>query len=79
MKGGKPLTIADWVFENVTGLKSWERRLDKNSELHENVVNKIENYLQELLQNKPVQYVLGEAWFYKMKFFVNRKCAHSQA
>ena len=31
----------------------------------------IENYLQELLQHKPVQYVLQEAWFYKMKFFVN--------
>jgi release factor glutamine methyltransferase len=31
----------------------------------------LQNYLQQLLQHKPVQYVLNEAWFYKMKFFVN--------
>ena len=27
--------------------------------------------MQQLLQHKPVQYVLQEAWFYKMKFFVD--------
>ena len=32
---------------------------------------KLKKYLEELLQHKPVQYVLHEAWFYKMKFFVN--------
>ena len=31
----------------------------------------LEKYLHELLQHKPVQYVLNEAWFYKMKFYVN--------
>ena len=63
--------ISDWVFENVTGLKRWERRENKNSELKENMGKKIDNYLQELLLHKPVQYVLNEAWFYKMKFFVD--------
>ena len=31
----------------------------------------IQNTLQELLLHKPIQYVLGEAWFYRMKFKVN--------
>jgi release factor glutamine methyltransferase len=62
--------ISDWVFENVTGLKKWERRNNQN-ELTEFYSNKLEKYLDELLQHKPVQYVLNEAWFYKMKFFVN--------
>ena len=31
----------------------------------------LNNALQELLDHKPVQYVLGEAWFYKMKLKVN--------
>jgi len=62
--------ISDWVFENVTGLKKWERR-NNQSELSEIYADKLHNYLGELLQHKPVQYVLQEAWFYKRKFFVN--------
>ncbi|MEO8822108.1 MAG: peptide chain release factor N(5)-glutamine methyltransferase [Ginsengibacter sp.] len=63
--------IADWVFENVTGLKKWERRINKKNELSENEFNHLQNSLEQLLQHKPVQYILQEAWFYKMKFFVN--------
>ncbi|MGN6195497.1 MAG: peptide chain release factor N(5)-glutamine methyltransferase [Ginsengibacter sp.] len=63
--------ISDWIFENETGLKKWERRENKNHELKENVENEIQKYLHQLLLHKPVQYVLNEAWFYKMKFFVD--------
>ncbi len=63
--------IADWVFEKVTGLKKLDRRLNRNHELEEIYSTELQNYLQELLQHKPVQYVLQEAWFYKMKFLVN--------
>jgi release factor glutamine methyltransferase len=63
--------ISDWVFENVTGLKKWERRMNKNLELQAAQINLLQKYLQELLQSKPVQYVLNEAWFYKRKFYVN--------
>ena len=63
--------ISDWVFEKVTGLKRWERRENQYQQLEENQSNQIEIYLEELLQHKPVQYVLNEAWFYKMKFFVD--------
>ena len=63
--------ITDWVFENVTSLKKWERRINQNNELQEIHSNQLKKYLEELMQHKPVQYVLNEAWFYKMKFFVN--------
>jgi len=63
--------ISDWVFEKVTGLKRWERRENQSQQLEENQSSLIEIYLEELLQHKPVQYVLNEAWFYKMKFFVD--------
>ncbi len=62
--------IADWVFENVTHLKKWERRGSSNK-LNDEHLSQLKKYLHELLQYKPVQYVLNEAWFYKMKFFVN--------
>lgn len=63
--------IADWVFENILGLKKWERRANGNNELPEILSNKIQKYLEELLHNKPVQYILNESWFYKRKFYVN--------
>ncbi len=63
--------IADWVFENVTHLKRAERRLNKNDELNESHFLQLQYYLEQLLHHKPVQYVLHEAWFYKMKFFVD--------
>lgn len=64
-------TISDWVFENVIGMKRWERRANQNKELKDSEYLQLQKYLKELLQHKPVQYVLSEAWFYKMKFFVN--------
>ncbi|MEP6628247.1 MAG: peptide chain release factor N(5)-glutamine methyltransferase [Ginsengibacter sp.] len=62
--------IADWVFENITGLKKWERRNNslQLSEIHQ---HQLDQSLEELLQHKPVQYVLNEAWFYKRKFYVD--------
>jgi release factor glutamine methyltransferase len=62
--------IADWVFENITGLKKWERRNNslQLSEIHQ---HQLDQSLAELMQHKPVQYVLNEAWFYKRKFYVN--------
>jgi release factor glutamine methyltransferase len=62
--------IADWVFENVTGLKRWERRNNRH-EISKNHLDKLKEYLKELLKHTPVQYVLNEAWFYKRKFFVD--------
>ncbi|MEP6927155.1 MAG: peptide chain release factor N(5)-glutamine methyltransferase [Ginsengibacter sp.] len=62
--------IADWVLENVTHLKKWERRRDA-LKLDDSQLSQLKQYLVELLQHKPVQYVLQEAWFYKFKFFVN--------
>ena len=63
--------ITDWVFENITGLKRLERSLNRNAELGKDSIQKLNLCLHELLKHRPVQYVLNEAWFYKMKFYVN--------
>lgn len=63
--------ISDWVFENITGLKKWERRTNRTTELDLVVQNELDQVLSELMTHKPVQYILNEAWFYKRKFYVN--------
>lgn len=63
--------ITDWVFESVANIKRLDRVIDKQKPLGNSTIEHLNNVLQQLLQHKPVQYVLGEAWFYKMKLKVN--------
>lgn len=65
-------TIADWIFESTTGIKRLDRITNKHCQLNSSTIEQLNFNLTQLLQHMPVQYVLGEAWFYKMKFFVNR-------
>ena len=63
--------ITDWVFEKKVSLKRSDI-LRKPDKLITPVADKlVQDTLQELLMHKPVQYVLGEAWFYRMKLKVN--------
>jgi len=64
--------IADWVFETISGLKRLERSANKEKQLSEDVIRKLNNALERLLKHEPVQYILGESWFYKRKFIVNK-------
>lgn len=61
--------ITDWIFENIGGLKRWQRTQDQ--QLSKVVMDQLLHALQLLLQHTPVQYVLHEAWFYKRKFWVD--------
>ncbi|HRN58221.1 MAG TPA: peptide chain release factor N(5)-glutamine methyltransferase [Agriterribacter sp.] len=63
--------ISALVIEKVTGLQSMDRSLNKNKFLPEEQETRLIHYTQLLLQHRPVQYVLGEAWFYGMPLYVN--------
>lgn len=63
--------ITDWVFENRAGIGRSDMVKAPELELSSAVMESLESALQELLNDRPVQYVLGEAWFYKMKLKVN--------
>ena len=64
-------TIAGMVMEFVTGKSKMDRWLQKNELLSIEDLKRLEKYSNELLTGKPVQYVLGEAWFAGMCLAVN--------
>lgn len=52
------------------GLSKMDRLLNKEQELSESEILLFFNGVKQLLANRPVQYVVGTAWFYDQKFLV---------
>jgi len=65
-------TITHWVLEKVTGLNKINRVLNRNRVLTDHENSLLKDYTAQLLQHRPVQYVLEEAWFYGMPLYVDK-------
>lgn len=65
--------ITKWVFEKLVLVNTLDQAAAFEKELHEHNRQQLEIALASLLQHKPVQYVLGETWFYNLKFLVNEQ------
>jgi release factor glutamine methyltransferase len=63
--------ITDWVFEKMASLKRSDILKNPEKKISPVAGELIQKTLHELLLHKPIQYVLGEAWFYRLKFKVN--------
>ncbi|MBZ5857227.1 peptide chain release factor N(5)-glutamine methyltransferase [Flavihumibacter profundi] len=62
--------IANMVMEKITGMRNNE---SLGSSLQAEQEIRINQFLNQLLDHRPVQYVLNEAWFQGMKFFVDER------
>ncbi len=63
--------IANWVIEYITKQNKINRILHRDMLISEKQLAELELYTTQLLQHQPVQYVLQEAWFFGLHFFVN--------
>ncbi|MGF7230537.1 peptide chain release factor N(5)-glutamine methyltransferase [Arachidicoccus sp.] len=63
--------IANLVLEKITGLSRIDRLINKETELDALQISLLQKYTQQLIQNRPVQYVLGEADFAGLSFLVD--------
>ena len=64
-------SITDIIFEWAADITKSGMLLYPEKELNNKIIEQLNNALEKLLQHIPVQYVTGEAWFYKMKFKVS--------
>lgn len=63
--------ITNLVMEKITGLSPSGRIVHKQKELAAAQRARLDLFTQQLLQHKPVQYVLHETWFAGMRFYVD--------
>ncbi len=63
--------MAQEVMENITQLSKIDRLIEKEQKLSSAQQNNWDYILDELLQNKPLQYVLGKCYFLGKEFLVN--------
>jgi len=63
--------ITDWVMEKTASIAKADFIKNPELEIPAAIETDLGKALEELLQHKPVQYVLGEAWFGSLKLLVN--------
>jgi len=64
-------SITDWVMEHITEWKKIDRILNKNVKLSLPKLQDLEKITEQLMQHKPVHYILNQAWFHGMKLYVD--------
>jgi release factor glutamine methyltransferase len=68
---GEAKAITRIVIEKLSGLPASQQQSITSAKLADALQKTATDFEMELLTGKPVQYVLGEAWFLNRKFLVN--------
>ena len=63
--------IADLAIEHVTGLSKTERIWKREQDISEVERKRLDDDLQRLKKQEPIQYVMNKAWFYGMELYVD--------
>ena len=65
--------ITDKVFEKIAGFKRTDMVRQIAGKVPPAIAVQLKDNLTQLLDHRPLQYVLGETWFYHLKFKVNEQ------
>ncbi len=65
--------ISGMLLEKITGLSKQSLRQLTAADLSDKQQWQLEEMLEQLLKHRPIQYVLNEAWFQEMPFFVDER------
>lgn len=66
-------SITSYVFQELLKVSALELKTRKNELLNHDLAEKLDGILSRLYKKEPVQYVLGVAYFYDLKFVVNEE------
>jgi release factor glutamine methyltransferase len=66
-------SISSLIMERLTGMPKNIRVLHKSESFTQSQEELFHIYLADLLRQRPVQYVLGEAWFGNLPFYVDER------
>ncbi|MDF2192505.1 peptide chain release factor N(5)-glutamine methyltransferase [Paraflavitalea sp. CAU 1676] len=69
--GREASNIVGWVLEHLTGMTKIDRVVHRDRVLSATQAELLQRNIDDLLKQRPVQYVLGEAWFAGMRFYVD--------
>jgi len=64
-------SLLSLLLEHVTGWNQLQQVLHKNDSLTESQISQINGAAKELAEDKPIQYILGKAWFMGKEYIVN--------
>jgi release factor glutamine methyltransferase len=64
-------SIVNILIEEVTGWDALHQNIHKNDALEQTQSELLKQYTDQLLTGKPLQYIIGKAWFMGKAYFVN--------
>jgi len=64
-------SIIGMLIEEVSGWNRTQQIIHQNTAFNQAQVDQIEKYTEQLICGKPIQYILGKAWFMGQNFIVN--------
>ena len=64
-------SIIGMLIEEVSGWNRTQQIIHQNTAFNQAQVDQIEKYTEQLISGKPIQYILGKAWFMGQNFIVN--------
>ena len=64
-------SIVNILIEEVTGWDALHQNIHKNDALEQSHTDQLTQYVEKLLTGKPLQYIIGKAWFMGDAFIVN--------